>query len=265
MDPNDGTADLSSVSALTDARDGNTYAVASLADGECWMIENLRLDDSSELSNSDTHNPSLPLTNLYNADPTLATTSNHLSPTSSVAYDATTAPEGWCKTNSAACINQSRLRTDNTTLYTNNASGVQNGNIYSYGNYYNWYSTTAGHGTYSKTSGDVDGDICPADWHLPTGTSSGDFYTLNTTLNNNATDSTASNKFRSFPNNFILSGLADGASIINRTFVGYYWSSSAYDGVGAYYMLLGKSNISPGTTNFSKRGGYAVRCIHPIK
>ena len=30
--------------ALTDARDNNTYTVARLADGKCWMTENLRLD-----------------------------------------------------------------------------------------------------------------------------------------------------------------------------------------------------------------------------
>lgn len=40
----DGTANLSSVSALTDQRDDQTYAIAKLADGNCWMIENLRLD-----------------------------------------------------------------------------------------------------------------------------------------------------------------------------------------------------------------------------
>ena len=261
QDPNDGTADLSSVSALTDARDGNTYAVASLADGNCWMIENLRLDDSSELSSDNTNSPSLPLTNIYDT----SSTSNHLSPTSSVAYDATTAPEGWCETNSAACINQSRLRTDNTTLYTNNASGVQNGNIYSYGNYYNWYSTTAGHGTYNKTSGDVDGDICPADWHLPTGTSSGDFYALNTTLNNNATDSTASNKLRSYPNNFIYSGVVYGASISYRNSGGGYWSSSASNGNDAHGLSFSSDIVYPGTDVGYKYSGRMVRCIHPIK
>ena len=35
---------------LTDSRDGNTYKVRKLADGQCWMIQNLRLGDS-KLSN----------------------------------------------------------------------------------------------------------------------------------------------------------------------------------------------------------------------
>ena len=35
---------IGEVTALTDRRDNDTYAVAKLADGKCWMIENLRLD-----------------------------------------------------------------------------------------------------------------------------------------------------------------------------------------------------------------------------
>ena len=46
-----GCASLSEgdVIALTDNRDDSTYAVAKYADGQCWMMENLRLD----LSDSD--------------------------------------------------------------------------------------------------------------------------------------------------------------------------------------------------------------------
>ena len=50
--PTDGIANLTSVSALTDQRDNNTYAIAKLADGKCWMIENLRLESTAE-HNSD--------------------------------------------------------------------------------------------------------------------------------------------------------------------------------------------------------------------
>ena len=38
------------VTALTDTRDNDTYAVAKLADGKCWMIENLRLDSMGEMA-----------------------------------------------------------------------------------------------------------------------------------------------------------------------------------------------------------------------
>ena len=35
------------VTALTDQRDNDVYAVAKLKDGKCWMIENLRLDNTA--------------------------------------------------------------------------------------------------------------------------------------------------------------------------------------------------------------------------
>ena len=103
--PIDGTANLSSVSALTDERDNDTYAIAKLADGKCWMIENLRLDNTPELTSTNTNNPSLPLTNNYAE----STTSNHLSSST----DPTTT--AWCTDQSAACYDQSMLHTNNTT------------------------------------------------------------------------------------------------------------------------------------------------------
>ena len=41
-----------SVIALTDKRDNEIYAVAKLADGKCWMIENLRLESSGTMGNN---------------------------------------------------------------------------------------------------------------------------------------------------------------------------------------------------------------------
>ena len=263
------------VTALKDARDNNVYAVAKLADGKCWMIENLRLADKDannndiNLSSTNTHNPSLPLTNIYDS----STTSNHLSPTSSVAYDATTAPEGWCATNSSACDDQSRLRTDNTTLFTNNTSSSYSAssNVYSYGNYYNWYSATAGHGKYgsSYASGyTAPGDLCPAGWHLPTGgNASAEFGVLDVAMGGtgayqSGNAGTAMSKvYRSYPNNFVYSGYVNGASVYNRSSRGVYWSSSAYSSNYAYYLYFYSSSVGPGTDNNSKYYGWSIRCL----
>ena len=38
--------------ALTDLRDGDVYTVAKLADGKCWMTENLRLDSEDSIGNN---------------------------------------------------------------------------------------------------------------------------------------------------------------------------------------------------------------------
>ena len=260
QDPNDGTADLSSVTALTDERDNNTYAIAKLADGKCWMIENLRLDNTPELTSSNTHNPSLPLANSWwyssaNDNDTIPT-SNHLS----AATDPTTT--AWCNTQSSNCYDQSMLATNNTTLYINNtaSSYSADGNVYSYGNYYNWYSATAGYGTYSKESGNTAGDICPAGWHLPTGTNSGEFYTLNTVVNNGSTSATASKKLRSYPNSFVYSGNVYNASFSTRNSRGYYWSSSADNSVSPDSLFFYDSVVYPGTGGGAKYYGRSVRC-----
>ncbi len=279
--PIDGTANLSSVSALTDQRDNNTYAIAKLADGKCWMIENLRLADKDssnndiELSATNTNSPSLPLTNIYDA--TNPTTSNHLSASTNPTSTA------WCTTNSAACFDQSMLYTGNTTERgTNTATDA---NIYSYGNYYNWYSATAGNGKYSTSTNNsvTAGDICPTGWTLP---ESGDktnmaaeknnFYKLGLSLGlstpanyGNETrpswigspeGSNASIAFRTYPNNFLYSGLFLGSSVVTRGSIGGYWSKSADSSNGAYYLDFNSSLVSP--SNYGNKGfGFSVRCL----
>ena len=271
-----------SVTAFTDERDGNTYAVAKLADGKCWMIENLRLADKDgsnndiALSSTNTHNPSLPLTN---SD---STTSNHLSSTT----DPTTT--AWCTSNSSACDDQSMLATNNTTLFTNNtASGYSaSSNVYSYGNYYNWYSATGGNGKYGSSYGNgyhSPGDICPAGWHLPKGANktnetNNEFWSLIVTGLNNGVNpanydsltypyytgdeaTPVSNAFRSYPNNFVYSGNVNGSSVNARNSAGFYWSASGYDSYYAYVLYFGSAGVYPGTNAFSKYYGWMVRCV----
>ncbi|MEE0888185.1 MAG: BspA family leucine-rich repeat surface protein, partial [Candidatus Saccharimonadaceae bacterium] len=246
-------------------RDNEVYAVAKLADGNYWMIENLRLDNEAELSNANTNNPALPLTNDYNA----GTTSNFLSTTSN----------SWCTDyDSAPCYNQSKLNTNNVTAtttsptfnqnYTNGAhSSDFNTNLHSYGNYYNWYSATAGRGTRETSNNQVAaGDICPAGWSLPVGGSnntSGSFYYLNQQMGGN-TYTQGSNNWRSFPNNFIYSGYWYNSSPSSRGNYGYYWSSTAESYTSsADYLYFYNSYV--GTSSTNKYNGNSVRCVAPIQ
>ena len=291
-----GCSSLSSgsVTALTDERDGNTYAVAKLADNKCWMIENLRLADKDssnndiELSSTNTHNPSLPLNNSWyykNQQGTL-TTSNHLSPTSDPT--STNPDTAWCQTNSSDCDDQSMLATNNTVLFTNSYSASSN--VYSYGNYYNWYSATAGHGKYGSSYGSgyqAPGDICPAGWHLPQGgnksqESTNEFWQLIVTGINNgvnpanydsssypyyngSTEGTpVSNALRSYPNNFVYSGNVNGASVNTRNANGYYWSASGNTSYNAYSLNFYSTYVGPGTNNVGKYYGRVVRCVSGV-
>ena len=287
-------ANLSSITALTDSRDGNTYAIARLSDGNCWMIENLRTSNSHQeggntvsttLTTSNTNNP-LNDNNPTNPTVTLkhnyadTDTYNTLSATSSVAYDATTAPEGWCSVFSASCIDQSRLRTDNTANRTSNPITSVNNNIYTYGNYYNWYSATAGNGTFSTYTSVVDGDLCPYGWNLPTATySNGGLRLLTASLGSNdrnymnsstmPTGEIMSERLRHFPNNFIYSGYVTTSSINQRGSAGAYWTSEgggSSDRARIMYFL--DDSVYPGRDNNygtrNKFHGASIRCMKQI-
>ena len=279
--PIDGTANLASVSALTDQRDNNTYAIAKLADGKCWMIENLRLADKDssnndiELSATNTNSPSLPLTNIYDA--TNPTTSNHLSASTNPTSTA------WCTNYDATCFDQSMLYTGNTT--ERGTSPTTDANTYSYGNYYNWYSATAGNGKYSTSTNNstVAGDICPTGWTLP---ESGDktnmaaeknnFYKLGLSLGLSAPanydnetrpywtgspeGSNASIAFRTYPNNFLYSSYVSGSSVDNRGNYGNYWSKSVDSNDIAYGLGFYSGHVGPSYSN-DKSNGFSVRCL----
>jgi uncharacterized protein (TIGR02145 family) len=267
--PDDADMPIGTVTALKDTRDNDVYAVAKLADHGCWMIENLRLDDSATLTSTNTHRPSLPLTNTWWYS---SANNNDTKPTSnklSVSVNPTTT--AWCQAYNSNCEDQSMLYAGNTTDYTANTSSAQNSNIYSYGNYYNWYSATAGNGTNSQEFSDVTGDICPAGWWLPTGDASqeivpiiddieGDFYYLNIALSGTDTGATASKNLRAYPNNFVYSSNVLGSSINGRGYTGGYWSSSAFDSNYACYLNFNKDNVYPGTNGYYKFTGLMVRC-----
>lgn len=253
---------IGDVTALKDARDNNVYAVAKLVDNKCWMIENLRLankdsnNNNINLSSTNTHNPSLPLTNSNGTS-----TSNRLSaPINPYVTE-------WCSYYATSCIDKSMLATNNTANFINNTNSTQDSDIYSYGNYYNWYSATAGRGNYNKTSGSVTGDLCPTGWRLPINVSTNsDFSILDEAMGgsgNHRIEPGASNTWRSYPNNYIYSGYLTSSSINNRNISGFYWSSSAYEYQYAYGLSLGSGFVSPDPiySYFSKSSGRPIRCI----
>ena len=226
------------VIGLTDTRDGNVYAVSKLADGNCWMIENLRLDNSAtSLNSANTNNPASGFTSLA------ASNSN------------------WCTSyDNETCINQNYLNADNTTLFMANNSSSQDGNIYSYGNYYNWYSATAGNGTYSLTDSDAPGDICPAGWHLPSGNTNDQFANLNNAIH--SVDASAT--LRDYPANFVYSGILSGSNINYRGYGGsgrgeYMTRTPAVNNLVYRTSIYSTNNID--TYYDGRCVGRSVRCL----
>lgn len=240
------------VKALRDIRDNQVYAVAKLADGKIWMIENLRLlPNTASLSLVNTNNPTQ---SFIQAAPQSASSTTQ------------------CATDDSEC-------NDQINYYANNMDRSLNqsptGNIttnawYSYGVMYNWYTATAGHGTYDfdnhsgpNEDGTVAGDICPAGWHLPTGATSGEYNTLTNLLG--GTTATGGNNLRAYPNNFIFSadfnpgkGIPDARGTQARL-----WSSTVTTNKAkSYRMGFNNANVITPTGSWNKWDNFAVRCIY---
>ena len=249
------------VTALTDNRDGNVYTIARLADGNCWMVENLRLDDTAIITVSNTNNP-LVVNGTVAIKNSNGNTYNHLSSNSM----------SWCSGDdeSEFCRGRSYLNTNNTNLGGNGMvasynSGDYNSQWYSYGNYYNWYSATAGRGEYDTTAiMTASGDICPSGWRLPYGgydnkDTNGSFMYLNQQLGNTSSDG---HNWLVFPNNFIRSGVfVEGQSLSYRGELSAYWSSMHTDFWNAYAAWLNSSGTMWASGHTPDSRGGSVRCV----
>ena len=247
---------IGDIIALTDTRDNNTYAVAKYADKKCWMMENLRLDlskSSVEINNDNTNRPTSAFT---------TTISSH--PASSNSF---------CETFDTNCIDHVYFNTNNTNRNLTASYDANNAasSWYSYGNYYNWYTATAGNGTYnSTTAGSVtNGDLCPASWHLPTGYGSkSEFALLDKAIGGNGANHTegndgvvASARWRSYPINYIYSGEQRGNTGYNRNISGGYTTSNTSNADRSLNLWLRPIAINlVGNSNLKNRG-QTIRCI----
>ena len=283
---------IGTVKALTDQRDGQTYAVAKLADGNCWMIENLRLDaevtygtleDGTKRNTllqgarGDFGNNGLPDANpipLCSDPDTCANNAWRTSKQSqmdpipgyrgeTILYNyASYKEDGWAKT--------PRYNNDNTHNRTPNAGNVKNENTYSYGNIYNtaaaWARTDTDRFSSSTTT---DTSICPKGWRLPGGTNNestttaGEAWKLIKAVDN------LGKTLTSYPNNFVTSGSiawghrgrgTSGSYITNYSSTGYMRSNitvylvptSIWGMSGMRTAFVGDSSLEMGT---------AVRCM----
>lgn len=220
--------------ALTDSRDGNVYTVARLADGQCWMTENLRLDLSNLNLVLNAENTNNPTTSFVSA------VDSHPPPVSS-----------FCADNSSSCFEQINYNSGTT-------------NNYSYGNYYNWYTATAGNGKYATSSAGqkAAGDICPVGWHLPSGYgNSGDLAKLHAALKAGVSDLVAAGKWRAYPNNFMLSGQYKADAPTSYRESGNYHSSTTSNATSANNLWIQQNQVRYSSNGSAKSNGQSVRCM----
>ncbi|MBO7132449.1 hypothetical protein J6V85_04330 [Candidatus Saccharibacteria bacterium] len=211
--PGNSIMPVGTVTALTDQRDNNTYAVAKLADGNCWMIENLRLDNTNSgnatgalaqgYGSSQTYGNFIGLANPETANFTATNGATDATTANSIYYAGTLVSPATVDIvqNNYAGYRMPRFRNDNTNTNTTlnpnttvaNMTGT-NQNIYSYGNWYSWPAAKANtdHLDTLANSNAANTSICPKGWRLPKGgnkanESTNEFWSLIVTSLNNGT------------------------------------------------------------------------------
>lgn len=207
---------------LTDSRDNNSYTVAKLKDGKCWMIDNLKL--GSGLRTGQT---------------------KALSST-----DSDVPASGFTMTMTAEKFNKS-----GNGDYNADAAYVDA----TYGGYYSWHTATAGTGTASISN--ATNSICPKGWRLPTGGSSGEFQALATAYGGTGSAGAQALQTKPVPG-FTLGGYIwnDGGGFGDKGSYGTYWSSNVFDANRAYSWYVSSSRVYP-ANNRNKYSGYSVRCV----
>ncbi len=232
-----GVITTGSIIALTDSRDSNTYAVAKLADGQCWMIENLRLNPSG----------------------TSITTGNTNNPTAEFISNRNNTYE-WCNTNDESC-NADRVLSESSVFGANA------------GRWYNWYTATAGNGLLG-TNDATAGDICPIGWHLPTGGNNSEFGALMQSLGGSTyymsssstpTGAEMSERLRKYPYNFMYSGYKSGSNNFSgygryKSSIGYSYTSGETTYNYKYHLSIGSTFVDPRSGEYQYLGA-SVRCV----
>ena len=228
---------------VVDSRDGKSYTVARLADGNLWMTQNLDhdIDSTKTYTPADTDIPAnwTPSTSTY---------------TTTTWNGSITAPESY----------------DPGTLYwsgiANDSTPVSSGNShYHLGNYYNWTAAVAMNDTSSyitrKTL--IDQSICPAGWTLPrVGSGEDTFYGLWSEYGYDDDSGTFSNisTLTGSPAYFAPTGYWYGY-FEEFGEISHLWSpvvSDTFNVYGAGFVMDGKGYQSEGSLRVD---GIPIRCI----
>lgn len=232
------------VITLTDTRgDNQEYQVAKLADGNCWMLNNLKLGSTTStitLTPSDTNIAS----NFTLPQLTTAGTADYDNPG---AYGPIPGDTGAGQTN--------------------------------YGYLYNWSAATAGESrtSHTETDGDAPYSICPANWRLPTASRiwdddegedvySGDFSDLDIAFGGTGEPAGSGEpNIAQWQYNGAFKGVFSGGWVGDfggQGDLGVFWSASALpdDADYAFNAGFGAVGVNPAGGD-GRNAGFSVRCL----
>ena len=226
-------------SAVKDSRDNEVYYIQRLADGKCWMLENLRLASGTLTSSNSNVSSSFTL------------------PTSGTTCFATTAN---CDSSGNSTHTGYTVAAINTSYKTTTKTGYGPGRNY-VGVYYNYCAASAGTICAKSNSSNASYDVCLAGWKMPAGGSGsgvgnaagGYYYLYDTSYKANQ------EAFR-YALSTPLSGYFGSGSAYGQGAHGGFWSATKYSSSGMYVLYTYSSDVSPTGTN-NRYFGSSVRCI----
>ena len=255
---------------LYDIRDGETYRVRKLADGNVWMTENLRLTltegEAIEISDGSmwlptnydgttTNSTTLTISD-YDILPSVwSTTSNTQSDIEIVRSFSTKDMAGQYKCNGTV-----KTRGTNLCYETINTADGESQRV---GTFYNIYTLTAGQRKVESTD-IATVSICPRNWVIPsidTNTAVSYGGLINNAYGLTYGKSGDGTKARSFPLSFIVSGyyITDtGASVFNQNGLARYYTSTP-NGISQFTFDVQSTTINR-TSGERARMGLPVRC-----
>ena len=249
--------------AVYDTRDNTVYNIQKLADGRCWMLDNLALD----LTDSTVQSKLTPETT--NAT---ATSINYLlngGGTTSDQYATAGVSSNWTSSTgdsySAPLINMA----SKNVVPANAPSGGKGYN--KVGGYYNFCAASAGsycygNGTDKGTpSGNATEDICPAGWRMPTGDTTGEYSALANAIYGSTSATTDATAVANYRNALSLprSGVFDRGSANVQGTGGDFWSSTHSPTNSDYSMYdLGvRTGAVYPSYPYNRNYGLSVRCL----
>lgn len=201
---------------LEDIRDGKKYVIRKLADGNCWMVQNLDLGDTYVQLTQDN-------TDLNSGESFIL---------SGAPAGSSSDSDYWGNADSFKIYNPGNQWLVNIEEYqSEQATDIEPADpemkLRHLGNYYNWFAATAGSGKYDPVGPNTaTSSICPKGWKLPPAISTGGYAYLASAYHIGHTiDPDDAIKMRRKPFSFALPGeydYSDGLVKVGR--LGSYWS-----------------------------------------
>ena len=263
-----------------DLRDGKVYWIAKLADGKCWMTQNLDLDlvagHTLTPNDTDVKQDWTPRYSTKSFDSQFASyiDSSAWSPGTTFANSADLGNWYWIGNWEKNGVSTWYSSTSNNYMYSDTGDPAKfqhdipfegNGEHGHIGNHYNWAAAVANdvNKPYNaKEYGDMDTSICPKGWRLPKqgreedgNKDSGDYMILKREYSVPGSDKILT----AAPIYFVRAGYYNGGSMNSPGYGGYYWTSYDYGDSGFAVEFTGSEAST--TYNLSKNSFATIRCI----